>query len=571
MSVLLDLELERTIDALVERFSTAEWNGFSLEAWLFEGEAARRAAEKKLQLAGVSARLHSAYKPLLCHFLERGLPTGPIQVPCHPEAIPGRFVLEAYPLAGMVETPPEFVTGPSELEYILADGTRVFAPNRVRHDSMHRASLSPCGWLKVWHGEELITNERLPTEFERAYDKVMAAMAERAWSEFTPYFDVLHVEIHTGGIQRRLAVGQECIDTQEALHEDLYFSLQTLFYSLAGRETGDRRLRMGQIVPEIFHADGPTRVRVSLSKQLDDVPPRGVQTLDRAEFALDAGQIETVMRGLPGDLTVLQSLQGRDVILLHREAGVRLGRAHHGLVVTAGQHANETSGVVGLLRAAPELLASNDANVALVALENPDGYALHHRLSATHPHHMHHAARFTALGDDLEARRSAPYLESSARRFAIARTKARLHMSLHGYPAQEWTRPFVGYVPQGYADWMLPRGFFLIMRHHPGLRGQALRFLEALAAELARDARLVELNRFQARLREAHGLREDALVLNDIPCRLAESTLAHVPFTMITEYPDETVTGEAFIAAHDVQRATVLASARLLWRGLLDD
>lgn len=571
MTVLLDVELERTLDTLVERFSTPEWRGFLVEAWLFEGEAARRKAERQLHSAGVTARLHSAYKPLLCQFLEHGLPPGPIRLPCHADAEPGRFLLEAYPLAALTEPAHTFLPGPFELEYVLSDGSLVFAPNRIRHDSMRRPALSPCGWLRVWRGSDLVVDERLPTEFERAHDKVMAAVTARSWSEHTPYFKVLHIEIHTGGINRPLGVGHDCIDTQEALHEDLYFGLQTLFLSLAGREPGDRRLRMGQIVPEVFETEGPTRVRVSLSEKLADVAAGGVQDLDRAEHALDASQIDAVMGALPGERTVLQSVQGRDVILLHREAAIRLGEARHGLVVTAGQHANETSGVVGLLRAASALLAGSDASVALVALENPDGYALHRRLCATHPHHMHHAARFTALGDDLEARQSAPYLESSARRFAVARTAARLHVSLHGYPAQEWARPFAGYVPQGYADWMLPRGFFLIMRHHPGLRDQALGFLKALCAELARDARLVALNRFQLRLREAHGQSEDALVMSDIPCRIAENAAMTVPFMLITEYPDETLTGEAFMLAHDTQRAAVLAAARLLWAGALDD
>jgi len=43
-----------------------------------------------------------------------------------------------------------------------------------------------------------------------------------------------------------------------------------------------------------------------------------------------------------------------------------------------------------------------------------------------------------------------------------------------------------------------------------------------------------------------------------------------VPFTLITEYPDETITGPAFVQAHEVQRETVIAAARLLWRGLLN-
>lgn len=70
------------------------------------------------------------------------------------------------------------------------------------------------------------------------------------------------------------------------------------------------------------------------------------------------------------------------------------------MLISGGQHANETSGVVGALRSAQALQArentGNKAHFALIALENPDGYALHRELCSQHPHHMHHAARYSA-------------------------------------------------------------------------------------------------------------------------------------------------------------------------------
>ncbi len=74
-----------------------------------------------------------------------------------------------------------------------------------------------------------------------------------------------------------------------------------------------------------------------------------------------------------------------------------------GLVLSAGQHANETSGVVGVLRAAASLKARG-VKFALFPQENPDGYALHRALRLHNPRHMHHAARFSALGDDIAYR-----------------------------------------------------------------------------------------------------------------------------------------------------------------------
>ena len=43
---------------------------------------------------------------------------------------------------------------------------------------------------------------------------------------------------------------------------------------------------------------------------------------------------------------------------------------------------------------------------------------------------------------------------------------------------------------------------------------------------------------------------------------LAEEERAGPPLTLITEFPDETLTGEAFRFAHEVQMRAVLAAVR---------
>lgn len=566
MTVLLDITLARTLDTLVARFSTAEWHGARVEAWLFEDMAARRAAEAALAGAGVQARVRSAYKPLVHAFLEEGLPSGPIGLPIHDKAVAGRFVLEAYPLAGLAGVPPEFAPGLRNLDYTWADGSRVFAPNRVGVDSHGRATLSCCGWLRVWRDDALLIDAALETEFEQAHAAVMEAVRRHDWPLAMPWFETLHIAVTTGGIHRPLDLAHECIDTREALHEDLYFSLIEVFQVRAGLAAGDRTLQPGQIVPDIMPGDGPTHIRISLIPQLAEAHPLGAMKIDTATRALDTVQVGDEMAALAGEVFAARSVQGRPIAGLYRHGTLP------GLVVTAGQHANETSGVVGLLRAAPVLMAERHARVALVALENPDGYALHRHLCATHPHHMHHAARYTALGDDLEARRHPPYHEADARREALARSEAILHISLHGYPAQEWTRPLSGYVPADFAGWTVPCGFFLILRHHAGVEAQGLAFLEALTSMLATDPDLVAMNRAQLALQTAHGgkgMGDAPLLLHDIPCRVSVSDRSPALFTLITEYPDETITGFAFQRAHAVQRATVLAAADLLWKGYL--
>jgi hypothetical protein len=254
-------------------------------------------------------------------------------------------------------------------------------------------------------------------------------------------------------------------------------------------------------------------------------------------------------------------VQGRPV------AGRLFRGAGPGLVVTAGQHANETSGVVGALRAATRLTRRMGINLAVLPQENPDGYALHHRLRAENPCHMHHAARFTALGDDLENRPSEAPLERAARLEAFAATSARLHINLHGYPAHEWTRPLTGYLPTGYAPYALPRGFFLILRYKPGLAEQAHAFLQALTARLIADPALAALNADQIAAYQAHLGHVADPIYHGIICEVGENTRMVPPFTLVTEYPDETIYGDAFRLAHTTQMLTVLHAADLL----LDD
>ena len=76
---------------------------------------------------------------------------------------------------------------------------------------------------------------------------------------------------------------------------------------------------------------------------------------------------------------------------------------------------------------------------------------------------MHHAARYTGLGDDVESRGDTPVYESLIRKEALALMDAKLHINLHGYPAHEWTRPLSGYLPRGFELWTIPKGFFVII------------------------------------------------------------------------------------------------------------
>jgi hypothetical protein len=235
-----------------------------------------------------------------------------------------------------------------------------------------------------------------------------------------------------------------------------------------------------------------------------------------------------------------------------------------GLVITGGRHGNETSGVVGALRAAIALQRSGRTNFAAIPLENPDGYALHGRLTAGRPHDHHHAARYSALGDDIAYRLNPPWYESSARAEAFSKTAARLHVDLHGYPAHEWTRPMTGYVPHGFEQWTLPKGFFLIMEHPTGLRDAAAQFVRLVAERVGNVPGLRALNATQLKIYRAHAGDPPFESHCGVLYQLLEAPPVAVPFTLVAEFPDQMIWGENFRMAHEVQLATVLAAATFM-------
>ncbi|ARP83685.1 peptidase M14 [Bordetella genomosp. 8] len=571
MTVLLDRVIDRTLDDWVREFSAEEYRGARVQAWLFEDETARRAAERRLAAAGVTAVFRSAYKPLVHFFLEEvdrdGLESVAVRYPVRQEAVQRRFTLEAYPLAGMLgDADLEFVAGDADLHYEVtltyADGrtetARVFAPNRVAEDHAGVVNLSPTGWVRVegrTDGVEI--DEARATEFAQVFDEIVGAVRAHAWGDKEPYFERLDIRVDIPAIERDLHYHDDVISTVEALHEDLYFGLLEIFQRHSGRPLGNRGLQPGQIVPDVRRVDGPARVRVELKPfpAVVATTPDGTGTpLDQVDGALSFGRIAHEMALIGGEPYTARTRQGRPVLCTYVKG------ANKPVVISGGQHANETSGVVGALRAAQVLKDQPGAHFVLFASENPDGYALHRELCQHNPRHMSHAARYSALGDDLAYRERAPWYEREARRKAYEISRAELHINLHGYPAHEWTRPLSGYLPRSFELWTVPKGFFLVMRHHPGWLDEANTLLSHVTARLAeRVPGLVEYNARQLRMFETHALQRNVDVMHGIPVQRTEGVGEDVPLVLISEFPDETVYGDAFRFAHAVQTETVLA------------
>ena len=578
----------------------AGWAGLSVEVWIFEDCAARNSLATQLGQLGMHARVRSAYKPLLHYFLEQaplpGLREVLVEYPRHPQAVDTRFLSEAYPLDDLAAQgsfqwkalEPSADLPHYRVTWVDVHGVshneEVLAPNAVRSDPLGRARLAPCGYLRVTDPQSgrLVVDEIIETEIEALFRATMDALCTHAWGKDEPYFERLEIRADIPGAELYRDDGQLIASTLEALHEDLYFSALEIFLHQSARPPGDRGLQPGQIVPDVRQAcaGGLATVSVLLHPVGSQLPalaaPENAQlAIAAAVTASEETSAATSLSGLsePVDLSgirdALAAIAGTPFVFESRQARQLAGVVRFGalppVVVTGGQHANEASGVVGALRGAAWLAAQPDAHFACVPLENPDGYALFAQYRAVHAQHMHHAARYTGLGDDLEYREREPWYERAGRMHALAVTGAQLHLSLHGYPAHEWTRPFTGYLPRGFELWSVPKGYFLILRYREGWREIAEQFLAALTAALSAVPGLVDFNARQLRTYATHAGELPFEIRDGIACMVSQNDRQTPGVVLVTEFPDETIGGDAFVFAHEVQTHTVRLAATIWW------
>lgn len=573
MTHIFSTTITPTTHQLVKQFGKPKYQGQLIEAWVFADKTHRLQAEAALLDLGVKAKLRSAYKPLLHFFLEdidvlsSQITRIEVHYPLHEAASEKRFLLETYPISTLVgKANIDFIANPNSsdcYEVILRSATgvqtqhKVFAPNRLHPDLIGQAYLSPTGWLKVIDSEgKVALNECLLTDYESLFSAGMQAISQHSWAETEPYFEELSIQVSLPWQEQSINYKHEVISLSEALQEDFYFSLQEWFKTKAGYLPNDREGQPGQIVPEINHT-----TKNILSIKIETRPYQrqnstGQQTLEIADAPISMEQVEVELAKITGDTFTANTITGRKVS----------ARYHKGtdfpVMISGGQHANETTGVVGTLRAAQILNQQKDSHFTISPLENPDGYALHQRLIKDNPHHMHHAARYTALGDDLEYRVKGALHEKEIRQKAREISQAQLHINLHGYPSHEWTRPLSGYVPRGFDMWTIPKGFFLILRHSADKKWTAYaeEFAHLVTLKLIKIPGVLAFNNEQVELYRKHAGETNFRIINSFPCLISQGKPEDIPMQLITEYPDETIYGEHFITGHDVQTATVLAA-----------
>ncbi|MFO7857055.1 MAG: hypothetical protein R6V44_17905 [Paracoccaceae bacterium] len=497
--------------------------------WGFEGPSARAALERALAARGVRAELRAAF----------GAP-----VPAAREVVAApRFLAELWPLPAGVRT--GLRAGPPGWR---ADGQEVFAPLRPVTAPGGRAAEGCCGWMRVEGGRE----GPVETGLERAVFALLDAAGRAGGEGRGPWFGVLRLRVEADFEDARLA---------EAVHEELYFGALEALRARAGAAPGDRALTPGKVVPEVVHRAGAAEVvwRAETGPaETAASEPEAPCAPERLTAPPSEGEVLGALTALGGRRLEVRSRQGRAV------RGAVLAGPAPGAVIGGGQHGNEPTGVVGALLAARALRGEGALGVA--PLENPDGWAVYARLRRDWPGHMHHAARYTASGADLA---HAPGFEGALRRRLAEAVEARLFVSLHGYPAGAWLRPFTGGLPAGFEDWALPRGVFLILRVAPGWEAPGRAVLAAAARALSAEPAVADLNRAQraAFRRSAPGAPEEARIGEVGVIETGPQPGAPWPVELVTETPDETVTGARFRLLARAQAVAAAAAVRA-WRAL---
>lgn len=540
----------------------------TVEAWLFETSESRRQAERHYADKGHIIQLHSAYKTLVSTVLETGCLDNAKRVVIRYPVIAGdepqRFLLECYPLSDLIAAKLTFEAFDCDMDNglpfyeIQADDVVHQLPIPVRwvEKSTGERQLVACGWVKLADGSE----QHVLTEFEAIYQEAYDYLTHLPIDvDNPPFFERLSLNIGLPVADQRLPVGEEHISLLEALHEDIYFSALEIFQHRLNLPSGDRTLMPGQVLPNVVYAETPSlHIHTHSINGDEHNQQHGCPELSSLGHWLSPAQINAHLQRLNGRHFEVMSRQGRVV------QGCRVGNAGAPvkLAISGGQHANESSGVVGALRAAAELQHDENVTFTVCPSENVDGYAAFRELCGGNPRHMHHAARYTAAGNDLEY--SDEY-ESQIRTCAFDAVCADVHVNLHGYPAHEWTRPLSGYVPANFAFYTIPKGFFLICRYHESHEALANTVLTAALEAIATHPEQMRVNQQMMQRYLAMNERPDFEIAHEvIPYVKSCRDDTQYPVEIITEAPDETIYGEDFRIAHESQYRVIMAIAKQL-------
>jgi hypothetical protein len=572
MTVIFEKTYQDDVETL--RHYTKDFN-----AWVFADRETRTALQVEMERKGINAKIYSAYKPLVEFFMcsevdwanTESIRVGVPQHPLDPDS--KRFFLECYPLAGLYPHIELYQTHQLDstyhVEWALTGGststTAVFAPNHIHQDHVDEQLCSPTAWVKVLDGSD---GERIESAYEQLFWQSMSAIMAYPFEEQEPLFQELHIDVSLPISDDMLPFYDEAISLREALHEEFYFSLLEWVQKRSGKPSGSRDIRPGQIIPNIrFGSEFSIKVSLKPFRTFSPEPvsDEPVADLEVCESTITLKQVNSALNGLI-QTHGGESFKGKSLLNQTIHGAVFTSdKNKRGALITGAQHANETTGVVGGLRGLNEYLAENaEFSTAIIPVHNVDGYQLYHELLSDNPTHMHHAARYSAHGNDVEYQEPEERCERAMRDLGLKHVDAFLHLNLHGYPAHEWTRPLTGYIPKNFDLWSLPKGFFLIMRFLPGYGEQARQLIEVVTHSLNDVEALMPYNQQQLECYQRHNLTKQFDVVNGVPVMFSENDELKCPLTLITEFPDESIQGQRFKLGHDAQKVVVISALQYL-------
>ncbi|WP_010632442.1 M14 family metallopeptidase [Sporolactobacillus vineae] len=361
-----------------------------------------------------------------------------------------------------------------------------------------------------------------------------------------PLFSYLTVDVTMSEEERKLGIGEERISPLESLHEDIYFDTLN-FFSNVGKQISDTPITCPGGVRPFVHvetgADPRAEIKVlgwnsannekyitrSLSFDTSHfIPVRASivhgQEMDCVEIC-EGNRVAREIPGLSGKFAKVwkagESFEGRDIlaidVFLPGQAKYtsthKLSLYKPTIMIETGHHPNEVSSMPAVI----ELINGMDrsflkkVNLSVIYCANPDGRALHRRMSSENKNWKLHAARFNAVGLEYYYQRFKEtfFDEANVVPRVFKRWLPDVSVDDHGIPSHEWVQPFAGYnsPPSFPVSYWIPISLIYGITKDPAGKEYVLhhQFERAVVNQIAKKMKLDhEIDRLNSSIKETY-------------------------------------------------------------------
>lgn len=298
-----------------------------------------------------------------------------------------------------------------------------------------------------------------------------------------PLFSYLTVDVQMSEEERRLGIGEERISSLESLHEDIYFNTLNFFANLGNKIAGSPIISPGGIRP-YMHSRIGSEPEATIKLQGWGVPQQNEVITHQLSFNSLYAEPESARVMLNGkamsipsqkwrqplkitlpELTAPcakvwkagESFEGRDIVAIDvsLQTEAKFVSAHKlslykpTIMIETGHHPNEVSSMPAIIQLINGLNKAilKKVNLSVIYCANPDGRALHQKLSSENRNWKLHAARFNAVGLEYYYQRFQKTLfdEANVVPRLFKRWLPDVSIDDHGIPSHEWVQSFAGY------------------------------------------------------------------------------------------------------------------------------